>query len=331
MEYTKLGSTGLDISRLCLGCMTFGQPDAGAHPWTLAEDDARPIFRHAVENGINFFDTANSYSAGTSEEMVGRFLKEFTNRDEVVLATKVFFPPGALGSKPTPNGQGLSRKAIMTEIDKSLKRLGTDYVDLYQIHRWDYSTPIEETMEALHAVVTAGKARYIGASSMYAWQFSKAQEVARANGLTQFVSMQNYLNLLYREEEREMIPMCVDQGVGLIPWSPLARGKLARPLGESSSRNETDTTSRMLYTATEEADNRVISTVEKIAAARGIPMAQIGLAWVLNKQGVSAPIVGASRTVQLDDAIQALKIRLTDDEIADLEREYIPHAVTGHN
>lgn len=331
MEYTKLGSTGLDISRLCLGCMTFGQPDAGAHPWTLAESDARPIFRHAVEQGINFFDTANSYSAGTSEEMVGKFLKEFTQRDEVVLATKVFFPPAMLGGATRPNGQGLSRKAIMTEIDKSLKRLGTDYVDLYQIHRWDYSTPIEETMEALHDVVKAGKARHIGASSMYAWQFAKAQETARANNWTTFVTMQNYLNLLYREEEREMIPMCQDQGVGLIPWSPLARGRLARPVGESSNRNETDTTSKMLYAATEEADNRVIRAVEQIAAARGVAMAQIGLAWVMNKQAVSAPIIGASKTRQLDDAIAALEIKLTEDEIAALEKEYVPHAVTGHN
>lgn len=331
MEYTKLGSTGLDISRLCLGCMTFGQPDAGAHPWTLAEDDARPLFRHAVEQGINFFDTANSYSAGTSEEMVGKFLREFTHRDEIVLATKVFFPPGALGGETRPNGQGLSRKAIMAEIDKSLKRLGTDYVDLYQIHRWDYGTPVEETMEALHDVVKAGKARYIGASSMYAWQFAKAQETARANNWTPFVSMQNYLNLLYREEEREMIPMCLDQGVGLIPWSPLARGKLARPVGESSNRNETDPTSRLLYAATEEADNRVITAVEKIATDRGVPMAQIGLAWVLNKQGVSAPIVGASKVSQLDDAIAALQIKLTADEIAALEKQYVPHAVTGHN
>lgn len=332
MEYTKLGSTGLDISRLCLGCMTFGQPDAGAHPWTLAENDARPIFRHAVEQGINFFDTANSYSAGTSEMMVGKFLREFfTNRDEVVLATKVFFPPGAMGSKTSPNGQGLSRKSIMAEIDKSLKRLDTDYVDLYQIHRWDYSTPIEETMEALHDVVKAGKARYIGASSMYAWQFAKAQETARANNWTPFVSMQNYLNLLYREEEREMLPMCLDQGVGLIPWSPLARGKLARPVGESSKRNETDPTSRLLYATTEEADNKVINAVEKLAAARGVSMAQIALAWVLNKQGVSAPIVGASKIGQLDDAISALQIDLTDDEIAELEKEYVPHVVTGHS
>lgn len=331
MEYTKLGSTGLDISKLCLGCMTYGDPLAGAHSWTLDEQKARPIIQHAIENGINFFDTANSYSAGTSEIILGKTLKELTRREEVVIATKLYFPPGAQGATARPNGQGLSRKAIMTEIDQSLARLQTDYVDLYQIHRWDYNTPIEETMEALHDVVKSGKARYIGASSMYAWQFAKAQEVARKNGWTTFVSMQNYLNLLYREEEREMIPMCADQGVGLIPWSPLARGKLARPVGETSQRNETDVTSHRLYAATEDADNQVINAVEKIAHARGVPMAQIGLAWVLSKPEVSAPIVGASRTAQLDDAISALQVRLTDDEIAELEKEYIPHAVAGHD
>jgi aryl-alcohol dehydrogenase-like predicted oxidoreductase len=231
LDYGKLGSTGLDISRLCLGCMTFGQPDAGAHPWTLNEAQSRPIIQHAVEQGINFFDTANSYSAGTSEQIVGKLLKEFTRRDEVVIATKVFFPEGALGAATGPNRKGLSRKAIMTGIDASLTRLGTDYVDLYQIHRWDYDTPIEETMEALHDVVKAGKARYIGASSMFAWQFAKAQEVARRHGWTRFVTMQNYVNLLYREEEREMIPLCRDQGVGLMPWSPMARGRLTRPPG----------------------------------------------------------------------------------------------------
>jgi 1-deoxyxylulose-5-phosphate synthase len=329
MDYVKLGSTGLDVSRLCLGCMTFGEPDAGAHPWTLGEADSRPIIRRAIDLGINFFDTANSYSAGTSERIVGKLLGEFIRRDEVVIATKVFFPEGALGSKTGPNRQGLSRKAIMTEIDASLTRLGTDYVDLYQIHRWDYATPIEETMEALHDVVKAGKARYIGASSMFAWQFAKAQTVATTHGWTRFVTMQNYVNLLYREEEREMIPLCQDQGVGLMPWSPMARGRLARPAGEQTRRSETDAYARTLYAATEEADTAVIDAVEQLAKARGVPMAQIALAWVLAKPGVSAPIVGASKVHHLDDAVGAIEIRLTSEEIDRLEASYVPHAVTG--
>lgn len=330
MEYTKLGSTGLDVSALCLGCMTFGDPDAGAHPWTLREEDARPIFRHAVESGITFFDTANSYSAGTSEIIVGKLLKEFTRREEIVLATKVFFPPGAGGSKAGPNCSGLSRKAIMTEIDASLSRLNTDYVDLYQIHRWDYKTPIEETMEALHDVVKAGKARYIGASSMYAWQFAKAQEAARRNGWTAFATMQNYVNLLYREEEREMIPLCADQGVGLMPWSPLARGRLARPRGAETRRTETDKFGKTLYQGTEEADGKVIDAVQDVAQARGLPMAQIALAWVLAKPEVAAPIVGASRAEQLDDAIAAVSLKLSEQEIQALQEHYVPHAITGH-
>ncbi|ROQ25771.1 aldo/keto reductase [Gallaecimonas pentaromativorans] len=330
MEYTKLGTTGLDISRLCLGCMTFGEPNAGAHPWTLDEERSRPLFRHAVEQGINFFDTANSYSAGTSEVMVGKFLKEFTRRDDIVLATKVFFPPGAAGAPASPNGKGLSRKAIMAQIDASLSRLGTDYVDLYQIHRWDYDTPIEETMEALHDVVKAGKARYIGASSMFAWQFAKAQAVAREHGWTRFVSMQNYLNLLYREEEREMIPLCADQGVGLMPWSPLARGHLTRPRGQGTARSASDVFGKTLFERTEQADGQVIDAVEAVAKARGVPMAQVALAWVLAKPQVSAPIVGASKTAQLDDAVAALALKLTDEEIAQLEQHYLPHSVTGH-
>lgn len=329
MLFSKLGSTGLDISRLCLGCMTFGEPGAGVHNWTIGEADSRQIIRRAVECGINFFDTANSYSAGTSEVIVGKLLKEYTRRDEVVIATKVFFPEQMLEGNAAPNRKGLSRKAIMTEIDASLTRLGTDYVDLYQIHRWDYGTPIEETMEALHDIVKAGKARYIGASSMFAWQFAKAQETARLNGWTRFVTMQNYLNLLYREEEREMIPLCADQGVGILPWSPLARGRLARPVGEQTKRSESDAFGQTLFAATEEADNAVISAVERVAAARSIPMAQVSLAWVLAKQEVSAPIVGASKSPHLDDAIAALEIMLSIDEVAALERDYLPHPVTG--
>ncbi|CEF41413.1 aldo/keto reductase [Acetobacter senegalensis] len=329
MLFSKLGSTGLDISRLCLGCMTFGEPDAGVHNWTIGEADSRQIIRRAVECGINFFDTANSYSAGTSEVIVGKLLKEYTRRDEVVIATKVFFPERMLEGDAAPNRKGLSRKAIMTEIDASLTRLGTDYVDLYQIHRWDYGTPIEETMEALHDIVKAGKARYIGASSMFAWQFAKAQETARLNGWTRFVTMQNYLNLLYREEEREMIPLCADQGVGLMPWSPLARGRLARPVGEQTKRSESDTFGQTLFAATERADNAVIGAVERVAAARNVTMAQVALAWVLTKQEVSAPIVGVSKSYHLDDAIGALAIVLTDDEITVLETDYVPHQVVG--
>lgn len=329
MKYVKLGSTGLDISRLCLGCMTFGEPDAGTHPWTLGEEASRPIIKHAVEQGINFFDTANSYSAGTSETIVGKLLREFTRREETVIATKVFFPPNMGQGSPKPNEKGLSRKAIMASIDASLTRLGTDYVDLYQIHRWDYGTSIEETMEALHDVIKAGKARYIGASSMYAWQFAKAQQVAAANGWSKFVSMQNYLNLVYREEEREMIPLCLDQGVGLMPWSPMARGRLTRPHGQQTERTKTDLVGQTLSSATDVEDGRVIAVVEQIAGERGVHMARIALAWVLAKRGVSAPIVGASKAAQLDDAIAALELVLSDDEIKRLEAPYVPHAVTG--
>ncbi|MBF8652933.1 aldo/keto reductase [Pseudomonas putida] len=329
MQYVKLGTTGLDISRLCLGCMTFGEPDAGTHPWTLGEDASRPIIRHAVEQGINFFDTANSYSAGTSEVILGKLLKEFTRRDETVIATKVFYPANMWQGASRPNEQGLSRKAIMTSIDASLSRLGTDYVDLYQIHRWDYTTPIEETMEALNDVVRAGKARYIGASSMYAWQFAKAQQVATSNGWSRFVSMQNFLNLLYREEEREMIPLCLDQGVGLMPWSPMARGGLTRPNGQQTERTRTDLSGQSFFEKTEAQDGRVIDVVEQIAQERGVPMAQVALAWVLGKQGVSSPIVGASKPAHLDDALAAIDLRLTAEETARLEAPYVPHAVTG--
>ncbi|HEY6145877.1 MAG TPA: aldo/keto reductase, partial [Solirubrobacterales bacterium] len=309
---------------LCLGCMTFGEPNRGGHEWTLGEEESRPIIRKAVEAGINFFDTANVYSDGTSEEFVGRALKDFVPREEVVIATKVH---GRM--RPGPNGAGLSRKAILAEIDNSLRRLGTDYVDLYQIHRWDYDTPIEETLEALNDVVRAGKARYIGASSMHAWQFAKALEASRANGWARFVSMQDHLNLLYREEEREMLPFCRDQGIAVIPWSPLARGRLTRDWDAASARSETDAFGKVLYAATEDADRRVVEAVARIAAARGVPRAQVALAWLLQKPGVTAPIVGATKVGHLEDAVAALSLQLEPQEIADLEAPYIPHAIAG--
>ncbi|NGZ77743.1 aldo/keto reductase [Saccharibacillus alkalitolerans] len=326
MDYVKLGQTGLDVSRLCLGCMSYGIPDRGNHAWTLGEEESRPFIRKALELGINFFDTANVYSDGTSEEIVGRALRDFANRDEVVVATKVH---GAM--RPGPNGGGLSRKAIMTEIDHSLRRLGMDYVDLYQIHRWDPNTPIEETMEALHDVVKAGKARYIGASSMFAWQFLKAQHTAERHGWTKFVSMQNYVNLLYREEEREMLPLCEAEGVGVIPWSPLARGRLTRDWEESSRRSENDAFGRTLYDKTEEADRRVVEVVAQVARERGVPRAQIALAWVLQKSAVTAPIVGATKEHHLEDAAAALSIKLSDEEVRRLEEPYVPHSVIGHS
>lgn len=324
MDYVKLGSTGLDVSRLCLGCMTFGVPDRGNHEWTLDEEASRPILRRAVEAGINFFDTANVYSDGTSEEIVGRALKEFTRRDEVVIATKVH---GRM--RPGPNGVGLSRKAIMTEIDASLSRLGTDYVDLYQIHRFDPAVPIEETLEALHDVVKAGKARYIGASSMYAWQFATMLHLQDANGWARFVTMQDYLNLLYREEEREMLPLCAAEGIGVIPWSPLARGRLTRDWDETTSRSATDQFGRTLYEASAEADRKVVERVAEIAAQLGVSRAQIALAWVLAKPEVSAPIIGASKLDHLDDALAALAVDLSDDDIVRLEEPYVPHAIVG--
>jgi len=324
MEYTKLGTTGLDVSRLCLGCMTYGVPDRGNHAWTLDEEASRPILRHAIEAGINFFDTANVYSDGTSEEIVGRALKEFARRDEIVLATKVH---GRM--RRGPNGAGLSRKAIMAEIDDSLRRLGTDYVDLYQIHRFDHDVPIEETLEALHDVVKAGKARYIGASSMFAWQFATMLHVAEANGWTRFVTMQDYLNLLYREEEREMLPLCAAEGIGVIPWSPLARGRLTRDWDDATERSRTDEFGRTLYEHTADADRKVVDTVAAVAHERGVPRAQIALAWVLAKSEVSAPIVGASKIAHLDDAVAALDLVLSDDEIGRLEAPYVPHPVVG--
>ncbi|WBH17866.1 aldo/keto reductase [Sphingomonas radiodurans] len=324
MKYKKLGSTGLDVSPLCLGCMTYGIPDRGNHAWTLDEETSRPLLRQAVEAGINFFDTANVYSDGTSEEIVGRALKDFARRDDVVIATKVH---GRM--RPGPNGAGLSRKAIMAEIDASLTRLGTDYVDLYQIHRFDYDVPIEETLEALHDVVKAGKARYIGGSSMYAWQFATMLHVAEANGWTRFATMQNYVNLLYREEEREMLPLCGAEGIGVIPWSPLARGRLTRDWDETTERSQSDMFGKTLYARTAAADRQVVEAVAAVAAERGVPRAQVALAWVLAKPEVSAPIVGASKPSHLDDALAALSLGLTQAEIARLEAPYVPHAVVG--
>jgi aryl-alcohol dehydrogenase-like predicted oxidoreductase len=324
MKYTRLGKTGLTVSRLCLGCMTYGVPERGAHPWTLLEDQSRPLIRRAVDLGINFFDTANSYSDGTSEEIVGRALRDFARRDEIVVATKVRF-----GARRAPNIGGLSRKTVFEEIDGSLRRLGMDHVELYQIHRWDADTPIEETMEALHDVVKAGKARYIGASSMHAWQFAKAQEVARRHGWTPFVSMQPELSLLYREEEREMLPLCRDQGVGVIPWSPLARGRLARPWGEHTPRMATDVFGASLFKHTEANDSAVHAALAQVAAARGAPLAAVALAWLLQAPGVTAPIIGASKPLHFDDALAALDLVLTADEVAALQAPYLPHAVVG--
>ncbi|AOB26579.1 MULTISPECIES: aldo/keto reductase [Bordetella] len=324
MEYVRLGSTGLKVSRLCLGCMTYGEPARGNHAWTLDETQSRPFFRQALDAGINFFDTANSYSDGTSEEFLGRALREYVPRDEVVVATKVFFP-----LRKDPNSGGLSRKAIMREIDASLRRLGTDYVDLYQIHRWDYDTPIEETLQALHDVVKAGKARYIGASSMHAWQFAKALYLADRHGWTRFATMQNHYNLLYREEEREMLKLCRAEGVGVLPWSPLARGRLTRDWAEGSARADTDEVLKRLYSATEQADRAVIDAVGEVAAQRGVSRAQVAMAWLLRQPAVTAPIVGASKPRHLEDALAALALRLTDEEAARLEAAYAPHPVAG--
>ena len=326
MNYKNLGNTGLKVSELCLGCMTYGVPERGDHPWTLPEEQSRPLIRQAVDAGINYFDTANTYSDGTSEEIVGRALKDYIRRDEAVIATKVYFP-----MHKGPNGGGLSRKAIFTEIDASLRRLGTDYVDLYQIHRWDYSTPIEETLEALHDVVKSGKARYIGASSMHAWQFSKALHVARQHGWTPFVSMQNHYNLLYREEEREMMPLCAAERIAVVPWSPLARGRLTRAWETETARSRTDEYGNKLYETTGEADRKIVEQVAAIAAARAVPKAQVALAWIAHKPFVTAPIVGASKPQHLEDAVGALNLRLDAAEIAGLEAPYVPHSVVGHS
>ncbi|GGG07840.1 aldo/keto reductase [Paenibacillus abyssi] len=325
MEYVKLGNTGLDVSRICLGCMGFGDAEGWMHKWVLDEEHSRPVIKRALELGINFFDTANVYSKGVSEEIVGRALNDYANRDEIVIATKVH---GRM--QEGPNGSGLSRKAIMSEMDKSLKRLGTDYVDLYQIHRWDYNTPIEETMEALHDVVKAGKARYIGASAMYAWQFQKALHVAEKNGWTRFVSMQNHLNLIYREEEREMLPLCKEEKIGVIPYSPLAGGRLTRDSQHKTHRSETDQIAKQKYDATADADQLIVEQVAAIAEKRGVSRVQIALAWLLQKEPVTAPIVGATKISHLEDAAAALSITLTPEEIASLEEPYVPHKIVGH-
>jgi 1-deoxyxylulose-5-phosphate synthase len=324
MDYINLGKSGLKVSRICLGCMTFGLPDRGAHSWTLDEERSRPLIRQAIELGINFFDTANTYSDGTSEEIVGRALKDFARREEIVVATKVYFP-----MRQGPNARSLSRKAIMTEIDASLSRLKMDYVDLYQIHRWDSTTPIEETLEALHDVIKDGKARYIGASSMFAWQFSKALYKADQHGWSRFVSMQNHYNLINREEEREMLPLCASEGIGVIPWSPLARGRLTRDWGEKTNRTETDEFGKTLYTSAVDADRKVVERVAEIAAERGVSRAQVALGWLLSKRSVTAPIVGASKPSHLEDAVAAVSLKLTDEDIRNLEEPYVPHPVVG--
>lgn len=325
MKYANLGKSGLKVSRICLGTMAYANGTGGAHPWALNEEAAQPFYKRAFEAGINFYDTANVYSFGTSEEFLGRAVKRYAKREEVVIATKVHgeMRPG------DPNGKGLSRKAILTEIDHSLRRLGTDYVDLYQIHRYDPDVPIEETLEALHDVVKSGKARYIGASSMWAWQFMQALALQDANGWSRFVSMQNYLNLLYREEEREMLPLCRDQGIGVIPWSPQARGRLARPADEKTERSETDQFGKYLYRKTADADRAVIERVGEVAAERGISRGQVALAWHFAKPGVTAPIVGATKIEQLEEAIAAVDVVLSADEVKRLEEPYVPHAVVG--
>ncbi len=323
MDYVNLGRTGLHVSRLCLGCMSFGVPDRGNHPWTLDEEASRPLIRRSIEAGINFFDTANVYSDGTSEEIVGRALRDFSTREEVVIATKVH---GAM--RPGPNGRGLSRKAILAEIDASLRRLGTDYVDLYQIHRWDPTTPIDETLAALDEVVRSGRARYVGASSMYAWQFAKALFLADRHGWSRFVSMQDHYNLLQREEEREMLPLCADQGIAVLPWSPLARGRLTRPWDDQTERSATDDFGRSLY-GSDAGDRTIVDRVGEVADGHGVPRAQVALAWVLHQPVVTAPIVGVTRSEHLDDALAALRVSLGPSELAALAAPYRPHPIAG--
>jgi aryl-alcohol dehydrogenase-like predicted oxidoreductase len=325
MQYKNLGKSGLKVSRICLGCMSYGIPSRGAHSWSLPEDKSQPFIQNALDLGINFFDTANVYSDGTSEEILGNiFKKSSVNRDALVIATKVH---GRM--RPDPNGAGLSRKAILTEIDNSLRRLQMDYVDLYQIHRFDPSVPVEETLEALHDVVKSGKARYIGASSMHAWQFCKALHLADKLHLTRFVSMQNHYNLIYREEEREMMNLCIDEGIGVIPWSPLARGRLTRPWDAATERTATDEFGKTLYTKAIDTDRQIVEAVLKIAAQRKIPAAQIALAWMLQKPHITAPIIGATKRNHLEDATAALDLQLTPEEIATLESPYVPHPVIG--
>jgi aryl-alcohol dehydrogenase-like predicted oxidoreductase len=325
MQYIKLGRTGLDVSRICLGCMSYGDPNSATQPWALTERDSRPFFKQAIELGINFFDTANVYSGGASEEITGRALKEYARRDEIVLATKLY---GRM--RAGPNGAGLSRKAVFTEIDASLRRLGMDHVDLYQIHRWDAQTPLEETLEALHDVVKAGKARYIGASTMYAWQFARALAVSERNHWTRFATMQNFLNLIYREEEREMLPLCRAEGIGVIPWSPLARGRLARP-GDAvtTNRADKDVFGSRLYASIADSDRQIIELVGQIAARRSLSRAQVALAWVLAKPEVASPIIGATRPEHLTEAVAALDVQLSPEEVRQLEAPYTPHPVAG--
>ncbi|CEP79005.1 aldo/keto reductase [Defluviitoga tunisiensis] len=324
MEYVKLGNSGLEVSRICLGCMSFGDSEIWTHKWVLNEENSRPIIKRALELGINFFDTANVYSLGRSEEILGKALKDYAKRDEIVIATKVFSR-----MRDGPNGAGLSRKVIMNEIDNSLKRLGTDYVDLYIIHRWDYNTPIEETMDALNDVVKAGKARYIGASAMYAWQFQKALYTAEKHGWTKFVSMQNHYNLIYREDERELIPLCKDQKIGLTPYSPLAAGRLARDWSETTYRLQTDEVAKSKYDSTKDADKAIVDRVAELANKHGVSRAQISLAWLLHKGPVNAPIVGATKITHLEDAVGAIAVKLTPDEITYLEEPYVPHPIVG--
>jgi aryl-alcohol dehydrogenase-like predicted oxidoreductase len=324
MEYVKLGNTGLDISPVCLGCMGFGDPK-WVHSWVLEEEQARHIIKKALELGVNFFDTANVYSLGVSEEILGRAVKDYAKRDEIVVATKIH---GKM--REGPNGSGLSRKAVMYEIDNSLKRLGMDYIDLYIMHRWDYNTPIEETLSAFHDVVKAGKARYIGASAMYAWQFQKALYTAEKNGWTRFVSMQNHYNLFYREEEREMMPLCREEKIASTPYSPLASGRLARDWSETTKRYESDTIAKSKYDASTDSDRPVVERLGELAEKRGVPRAHIAIAWLLRKQPVVAPIIGATKISHLEDAVSALSVNLTSEELAYLEESYVPHKIVGH-
>lgn len=326
MEYVKFGNTGMEVSQICLGAMGFGDPNSGFHEWVLEEADSRKVIKTALELGINFFDTANVYSYGASERILGKALRDFANRDEIVVATKVFSE-----MRKGPNGRGLSRKAILSEIDQSLERLGMDYVDLYIIHRWDYDTPIEETMEALHEVVKSGKARYIGASAMFAWQFAKAQAVAEKNGWTKFVSMQDHLNLLYREEEREMLPLCQDQGIAVTPYSPLASGRLTRDWSATTKRFETDKVAQAKYDQTLEQDRVIVERVAELAEKYQVERVQIALAWLLQKEQVVAPIIGATKESHLINAVKALEVRLSAEDVAFLEEPYVPHVIMGHS